>query len=109
MPTLPLCGGIMPQVGEAGKRILPLEGDPFLPVLLTEKCHPCNVRRHTMPKPVAHLIFILNYWEWRLLQRVFIDQISSARPIRNPAKHSANTEWLRLAPKYCQKAAPAPG
>ena len=25
------------------------------------------------------------------------------------SKHNANTEWLRLAPKYCQKAADVPG
>jgi len=32
------------------------------------------------------------------------DHAASARPTRNATKHTANTEWLRLAPKYCQKA-----
>src|SRR6266849_2198610 len=34
---------------------------------------------------------------------------ASDRPRRNARKHNANTEWLRLAPKYCQKAGWAPG
>jgi hypothetical protein len=37
------------------------------------------------------------------------DQTASERPRRKAAKHSAKTEWLRLAPKYCQKGAAEPG
>src|SRR5258708_31962308 len=45
-----LCGGIMPQVGEAGKRILASRGerDPGLLGLLTGGWHPCNVRRYKL-------------------------------------------------------------
>ena len=43
------------------------------------------------------------------IRRALTDQTESARPTKNATKQSANTEWLRLAPKYCQNGAPAPG
>jgi hypothetical protein len=36
-------------------------------------------------------------------------QTASDRPTRNATKHNAKTECERLAPKYCQNAAPGPG
>src|SRR6202521_3124831 len=51
MPTLPLCGGIMPQVGGVGKRILAgRRGGRVLPSLLTDTEHPCSVRQYTLPR-----------------------------------------------------------
>src|ERR1700674_2851519 len=51
MPTLPLCGGIMPQVGGVGKRILAgRRGGRVLPSLLTPAEHPCSVRQYTLPR-----------------------------------------------------------
>ncbi len=51
MPTLPLCGGIMPQVGGVGKRILAgRRGGRVLPSLLTPAEHPCSVRQYKLPR-----------------------------------------------------------
>lgn len=38
-----------------------------------------------------------------------MDQTDSGDPNKNARKHSAKTEWLRLAPKYCQSGAEEPG
>src|SRR6266850_4201125 len=51
MPTLPLCGGIMPQVGGVGKRILAgRRGGRVQPSLLTPAEHPCSVRHYKLPR-----------------------------------------------------------
>jgi hypothetical protein len=34
-----------------------------------------------------------------------MDHAASGRPMRSAKKHKAKTEWLGLAPKYCQKGA----
>ena len=47
----------------------------------------------------------LNYRAVRFFRSALTVQTSSARPIKKAKKQSTNTEWLRLAPKYCQKAA----
>src|SRR5713226_245169 len=47
-----------------------------------------------------------SYFSWA---RPGTAHTASDRPRRNARKHSANTEWLSEAPKYCQKGAWAPG
>ena len=37
------------------------------------------------------------------------DQTDSASASKNVTKHKAKTEWLRLAPKYCQRGVEGPG
>src|SRR5438105_13652602 len=59
-------------------------------------------------KPAAHS-FATALAPARVFRNALTDHTESARPIRKATKESANTEWLKLAPKYCQKAAPAPG
>jgi hypothetical protein len=43
------------------------------------------------------------------VRRAGSDQTESERPRRKARKQRPKTEWLRLAPKYCQKAAAEPG